>query len=199
MLTTSDVNCAEVIGADWQFGDGETSQEYPSVTHTYTTEGQFFVTVTMRLKDPECGESTYTQTKIGYVTACGEPLPAEGAGGYFQIEPQYGLTWQTINHTDVSTYGCVDTIQWEVYKGSAAEGEPLMVIGAWSPQIEFEEAGTYTVLMNVAGPGGVNAGSITIDVTDIGDREALCSSVPALSGAAALLGALAAALRRRRS
>ncbi len=189
---------AEVTGALWTFGDGETSEEYPSVTHTFSKEGQFFVTCTMDLADPECGESSYTQTRIGYVTACDKPHPEEGNDGFFQIEAAYGRTWQTINHTDVSTYGCVDTIQWEIYEGSAAEGEPVQVIGAWSPTIEFEKDGTYTILMNVGGPGGIEGSKMTIDVADLGDRESLCATVPAMSGLAAAVGAFAAAFRRRR-
>lgn len=191
---------ANVNGAVWKFGDGSTSEESPNVSHEYTTSGQFSVSVTMDLEDPICGETSYTQTQIAYVTSCTAPLVEEGADGFFQLEPATGLTWQTVNRTDVSTYGCIDTIQWEVYEGSEVNADNLIqTLGAWSPVISFPAAGTYTVLMNVGGPGGLEASKLTIDVVDLGSQAALCSTVPALSALGVAAGGLAAALRRRKS
>ena len=189
---------ATINAASWKFGDGQTSDQFPTVSHEYTSSGQFSVSVTMDLADPICGETTYTQTQIAYITSCTTPLVEEGAPGFFQLEPTAGLTWQTINHTDVSTYGCVDTIQWEVYEGADIDaGNLIQTLGAWSPAISFPSAGTYTILMNVAGPGGLEASKLTIDVVDLGAQTALCSSVPALSALGIAAGGLAAALRRR--
>ncbi len=201
---------AEVTGAHWQFGDGETSDEFPSTTHVYNTSGQFSVRVKLSLASTECGELSDTQEAIGYVLACEPPAPEKGADGFFQVQQKVGLTWSTINHTDVSTYGCVDTIQWEVYKGGGSDaikpdnmvdfdgdgdGDP---IGAWSPDISFPEAGTYTVVMNIGGPGGIEANSITVDVTD--DTAGGCDAGGlGIAGLGALAAAAAAALKRRRS
>lgn len=201
---------AEVTGAHWQFGDGETSDEFPSTTHIYTTSGQFSVRVQLSLASTECGELSDTQDAIGYVLACEPPAPEKGADGFFQVQPKVGLTYSTVNHTDVSTYGCVDTIQWEVYKGGGSDainpdnmvdfdgdgdGDP---IGAWSPDISFPAAGTYTVVMNIGGPGGLVANSITVDVTD--DTGSGCDAGGAgMAGLGALAAAAAAALKRRRA
>jgi PKD repeat protein len=190
---------AEVSGAHWQFGDGEEGDAFPTAAHTYERSGQFSVSAVMQLVDPVCGEVSYTQTEVAYVTACTAPIPEEGADGYFQIEPVSGLTWQTVNHTDVSTYGCVDTINWEVYKGGEVNADNLIQsVGAWSPAIAFPGAGTYTVLMNVGGPGGIKASALTVDVVDLGSQEALCSGAPGAVSLVAAAAGLVAGLRRRR-
>ena len=119
------------------------------------------------------------------------------------------MSYQTINHTDLSTYGCVDTIQWEVYKGSAegdikpenlvdfngADNAGGESIGAWSPKLNLPEAGSYVVVMNVGGPGGVAAGFMVVDAADGGG----CSSVPSSVGMsiAGMMSAAALLLRRR--
>jgi PKD repeat protein len=198
---------AEIIGTHWRFGDGEEGEGSPEVTHTYESSGAYSVSADMSLSDPLCGTTTFKQTEVGYILACAAPFPEADAKGFFQLEPTTGLTWQTINRTDMSTYGCVDTIQWEVYEGSEVNPDKLVdftgdgkgdPIGAWAPLIEFPKAGTYTVLMNVGGPGGLAAGKMTIDVTDLGSATAACSATPALSLAGAALAGLAAIRRRRR-
>lgn len=191
---------ATINAAAWKFGDGATSTDFPAVSHEYTTSGQYSVSVTMDLADPICGETTYTQTQIAYVTSCTTPVVEEGQAGFFQLEPTTGLVWQTINHTDTSTYGCVDTIQWDVYEGSEVNADKLIqTIGAWSPAIAFPSEGTYTVLLNVGGPGGLEASKLTIDVVDLGGTTSagLCSTVPAMSAFGAMVAGFAAALRRR--
>lgn len=197
---------ADITGADWNFGDGETSTEI-NPTHTYTRAGQYTVQAEVALDDEVCGGSVFTYDELGYVLVCDIPTPTEGAGGYFSMLHDDGLTWATTNHTDVSVYGCVDFISWEVYAGSGISGEPIDldgdgdsdVIGAWSPKIRFPAEGTYTVVMNVGGPGGTKAGMMTVDVVDVATDGSSCST----SGADLGLGALALAglvgLRRRRS
>lgn len=198
---------ANVIDAHWKFGDGEEGDGAPEISHTYVKSGAYSVYAKMTLEDPECGTTEYAQTEIGYVLTCTAPLPEEGADGFFQVKPLSGLTWQTINRTDMSTYGCVDTIQWEVYEGSDVDPAKLVdldgngegdKIGAWAPKLLFPKEGTYTVLMNVGGPGGIAAGKMTIEVTDLGAAAASCSSTPQLSLVGAALAGLAAIRRRRR-
>lgn len=185
---------AEVVGASWNFGDGESSSDYPDASHTYTEPGQYSVAVAMTLANDVCGETTYTARESAMVTACGSPEPEDGADGFFEISPVEGLRWQVVNHTDVSVYGCVDGIRWDVYEGDSASGEPVKSIGAWSPEITFPAEGTYTVALQVSGPGGVQSSVVTVEVGEGGG----CSSVPGglAAGAAGLFGL--AALRRRR-
>ena len=150
---------------------------------------------------PSSGHSSLgaTTRETAYVLVCGEPEPADGFGGLFTYDHFDGLVYQMYNQTDVSVYGCVDQVQWEVYKGGFVSGEPVQVIGAWSPKIEFEAEGKYTIVLNVGGPGGVSAGELTIDVTDQrGEQSRGCSTVPAMGGVFGMLIGLGAAVRRRR-
>lgn len=201
-----------VIGVNWDFGDGNTSTEI-NPEHTYENPGQFTVQAEISLEDPTCGVNTYTYDELGFVTACAPPAPAEGAQGLFTMRHEDGLRWTTINHTDVTVYGCVDTIAWQVYKGSGesaitaenlvdldgdGEGDSL---GAWNPDITFPAEGTYTVVVNVGGPGGMEAGFLTVDVEDVPAEGSGCATggTTAGLGLGGLLLAAAAGLRRRRA
>lgn len=189
---TSDV---AVVGASWDFGDGETSDAYPEASHTFNEPGQYSIAVDMSLENDVCGVTEYTSRKSAYVTACGQPAPEADAGGFFEASPVEGLLWHTINHADVSVYGCIDAITWEIYEGDSVSGEPIQTLSAWAPDIEFPSAGTYTIQMNVGGVGG-NAGAVlTVEaVSGVG-----CVSAPGGAGALlAGLGGALVALRRRR-
>lgn len=202
----------EITNVEWSFGDGTTSNENP-VTHTYTTSGQFTVKASITVTSPDCGgnDITYTTSELGYVLSCEPPKPEEGSAGFFEVSHLDGLTYQTINHSDVSVYGCVDTIDWQVYNGSsAADIKPENLVdfngddnggtdlGAWSPKITFPSEGSYVVVMNVGGPGGLDASYLVVDATSATGGG--CSTAPAGSAAGAgvlLLAGLATALRRR--
>lgn len=187
----------DVSGAEWNFGDGGTSTDAPAASHTYETPGQYSVSVDMELVNDVCGTSTYTARESAYITACGKPTWDADSGGLFELVASEGLTWATINHTDVSVYGCVDTIEWDVYEGDTASGTPIQSLDAWSPEITFPDAGTYTVVMNVGGPAGISAGQLTVDVAA---GSGGCASVPGPGSVAGLAGVVAglALVRRRR-
>ncbi|MDP2308141.1 MAG: PKD domain-containing protein [Pseudomonadota bacterium] len=171
------VSDSEVIGVNWSFGDGETSTEL-APTHSYLSAGQFTVEAVIDLEDPVCGTSQYTYDQLGFVLACDAPRPTDGTDGFFTIGHSDGLTYSTVNHTDVSVYGCVDTIVWEIYTGtSAADIKPENLVdldgdgdtdtlGAWSPDITFPAAGNYVVMMNIGGPGGLKGSFLAVTVED---------------------------------
>lgn len=198
---------AEVSSVHWEWGDGEEEDGTKTASHEYTTSGSFTVRATMVLVDPECGTTTYEQTEIGYVLACTEPIPEPDADGFFQLTTDGGLVWKTINRTDMSTYGCIDTIAWEVYEGSEVNADKLVdfngdgagdQIGAFAPLISFPTAGTYTVVMNIGGPGGIAGSKMTIDVVDSTPAATGCANSSTLTLAGAALAGLAAMSRRRR-
>lgn len=198
-----------VVSQHWIFGDGEESDEI-NPTHTYMSVGQFSVTASVVIESDVCDPQTVNSTALGYVVACNPPAFEEGADGFFEMQPLEGLQWETINHTDVSTYGCVDTIVWEVYKGSTeadisdankvdfngtdvAGGDS---IGAWAPKITFPEAGDYVVVMNVGGPAGMEAGFLAVTAED--GSKGGCSTAPGAAGSLiAGLAGLALVGRRR--
>jgi hypothetical protein len=160
--------------------------------------------VTTTLEAEGCGEYTTKTSKIGYITACNLPAPEEGASGFFQLQQEEGLSYTVINHTDTSVYGCVDMITWQVYEGGAVDPARQVDfngdgagdnIGAWSPTITFPKAGTYTVLANIGGPAGTEAGSLTIEVVEAKG----CSNVPGFAGGLLVVaGAVAGLWRRKR-
>jgi len=190
-----DVTCTEdPQNVEWDFGDGQTP---PSLEpcHTYEDKGQFSVSMTTTGAASECGEWSNTKRERAYVLVCAEPEPAEGFDGLFTFEHYDGLIYQMVNQTDTSVYGCVDRIEWDVFKGD----QLVNSVSAWSPKIEFPSEGTYKVVLNVGGPGGVSAASLEIDAVDKpGEGTKACSTVPVGTGLLGLfLGLGAVALRRR--
>lgn len=92
-------------------------------------------------------------------------------------------------------------MEWQVFRGSGASAisaENLVeTIGAWSPQIEFPDAGSYVVVMNVGGAGGIS--SSYVDVEASAASPSACASVElAAAGAGSAIAGLLAVRRRRR-
>lgn len=177
---------AELASVEWRFGDGTTSTELEPC-HTWTEQGQYTVSVQFVGQSDTCGEWKYTERELGYILVCDVPDPA------FQAEPSEGLVWQTINDTVVDTYGCVDSVHWEVYKGGSASGEPVLSLSAWSPKLDFPEEGTYTVVLTAGGPAGEASKTETFEV-----KARACSTAPGTAGALGLVLAAVALGRRRR-
>ncbi len=188
---------ANVTSVEWQFGDGNTSTE-TDPCHTYNDQGQFTVVVTINGTAESCGDWSFDYNQRAYIVACELPGPGlnpetgELYGGLFTFEHVEGLQYQLVNRTDTSTYGCLDTILWQVYQGDTVIDE----ISAWSPKIELPEEGEYRVLLNVGGPGGMSAAELTIDTADY--KAGGCNVAPVGLGLMGLLASLGIAVTRRR-
>lgn len=181
-----DETFAELASQEWRFGDGTTSTEL-NPCHTWTEQGQYTVSVTFLGESDLCGEWDYAERELGFVLVCEVPEPS------FEAESSDGLLWQTVNNTVVDTYGCVDSVQWDVYKGGSASGEPVLSLNAWSPKLDFPEEGTYTVVLTAGGPAGEATEQLQVEVS-----ARACSTAPGASGVVGLLLAAAALTRRRR-
>lgn len=186
----------EVTSAVWNFGDGGTSTDL-NPSHRYEEPGNYTVQVTVTGEREACGEDGWTNqyNKVGYVRACGLPDAA------FEVVHVDGLKYQMLNESDVSVYGCISDIQWEVYKGGSPGGQMVGdPVKAWEPIIEFPEEGEYTVVMNLGGIGGTGAAVVTFDVKDHrGENVTGCSTAAAgTAGGGLLLLVGALAIRRRR-
>ncbi|MCB9795510.1 MAG: matrixin family metalloprotease [Alphaproteobacteria bacterium] len=192
-LSVDEETLGQISEVNWRFGDGTTDTALEPC-HTYEEQGQFTVTVDFIGEDDACGVWDYRASELAYVLVCDDPQPA------FEVVPYDGLTYQVINNTVVDTYGCVDGIRYDVYAGShpdgAVSGEPLQSIGAWSPLIQFAEEGTYTILLTAQGPAGTQATPLVVEVTEA--RSCSTGGGAGGMGAAGLLLALGALLRRRR-
>ncbi|MEN0064963.1 MAG: PKD domain-containing protein [Myxococcota bacterium] len=197
------INCAvtsdflnEVTGADWRWGDGSVDDGL-TVSHEYVEPGNYTVEVTVTGDREACGEDGWSNTfrRIGYVRACGEPEAS------FEIEQVDGLRYQLLNDSDVSVFGCISEIQWDVFKGDSVNGERVgEPIAAWEPELNLPEPGTYTVAMSLGGIGGVGGATLTFEASRTGgtQRGFGCSTGTAPAGLAALGGLVVIGLLARR-
>jgi hypothetical protein len=128
---------------------------------------------------------------VGYVRACGTPEVS------FEIERTEGLSYQMYNDTDISVYGCISDVVWDVYDGTDTSAEPILSVKAWEPILTFPEDGEYTVVAHVGGIGGTGAATLSIDTTE---STGGCSSLGLLGGGSlSLLFATMGLIRRRES
>ena len=192
-ILADDTTTDQITEIEWRFGDGNTSDEL-NPCHTYETQGQFNVTLTVSGEGDSCGGWNSQDISRAFALVCDAPTPS------FDVVHFDGLVYQAVNTTDVSTYGCVDGILWEVYEGGSASGEPIATIGAWSPKIDFSDfgEGTYTVVLTAQGPAsdGEQA-TATIDVVDARGAFRGCGTTGAAGLGAALF--MMGAIRRRRA
>ena len=191
---------------NWIFGDGSdpqkitlpedpTDEDY-TICHEYEEKGQFTVNVTIIGESDDCGSWEYTDRQRAMVVACEPPAAADGFNGMFSYTPDEGLIYQMVNQADTTVYGCIDRVQWDVFKG----GELVKSVSAWSPKIEFPEEGDYKVVLNLGGPGGVTAEELDISVA-FHNADSGCSATGHNNNAlffAGLLVLLPVAVRRER-
>ncbi len=192
-IITDEATLEQITDIQWHFGDGITSDEL-NPCHTYESQGQFNVTLTVSGEGENCGGWDSKDISRAFALVCDAPTPS------FEVAHYDGLIYQVVNTTDVSTYGCVDGILWEVYEGGSASGEPIQVIGAWSPKIDFADfgEGTYTIVLTAQGPASDGEQATgTVDIVDAKGDFRGCGTTGAAGLGAALL--MMGALRRRRS
>ena len=188
-LTKSD-ELENITNATWYFGDGGVSNDING-THTYEEPGNYTLRVCFDIEQESCGVTQYCFNRNGYVRACATPEPI------FEIRHEEGLTYQLRNETDLSVYGCIYEVQWDVFNSA---GENVGSINSWEPEFTFPEAGDYRVVLNIGGPGGTGAAELNVSAKN--QRASTfggCSSTGTSGsfGGLAFLGLLA--LRRRRS
>ena len=118
----------------WNFGDGTTStQANPS--HTYTTAGSW--TVTLTVTGPG---GTANKTKSNYITT---QVPAPAVD--FTATPTSGTTPLAVQFTSQTT-GSVTSYAWNFGDGTTSTQA--------NPSHTYTNAGSWTVTLTVAGPGG---------------------------------------------
>ena len=182
-----------VTGIEWDFGDGTARETGETTCHTYESEGQYTVTMYAEGIDPDCGDWTVSEKKRAEFLVCELPRPG------FEVHHYDGLVYQLVNQTEVTTYGCVDGIKWDVYKGGAS-GEPIQSLEAWSPKIEFPAEGDYTVVLTAQGPAGEEVHEAKVSAEDAkGDvtGRSCASGGGGAAGFGAALMAFALVFRRR--
>ncbi|TVQ88763.1 MAG: hypothetical protein EA397_16330 [Deltaproteobacteria bacterium] len=176
----------EITNVSWQWGDGQTS-EGERVVHTYDASGNFNVRMCAEGSRDD-GSWRHCVSRNGYVRACDVPEPQ------FSIEQVDGLQWQLVNTTDVSTFGCISSIQWDIFDSN---GDLVQSIESWEPLVDFPSAGNYEIVLNVGGVAGTGAADLNVNIRRGGAGG--CSAVAAPVGLSFLTFALGLiGLRRRR-
>jgi len=180
---------------EWNFGDGSdhaiTTDPDP-VTHTWTEEGQYTVTLTISGQDDECGGAFEAeQRKVGVVLVCDEPRPS------FEFENLGDFSVKIHNTSDLGAFGCVTDFLWIL------DGDEDGGLQTYEPTFTFDDNAPHTVTLRASGPGGSTEISQEIQVTkqsDAGCNASFAADRPAGLVALALLFGLAGALgvRRRR-
>ncbi len=187
---------------EWNFGDvsdhviqmPDAQGEVEPLSHSYTVEGQYTITLQVEGTDEDCGGAvTALQRKVGVVLACGEPAPAFS----WSNEGDFVVAFE--NTSPLGTFGCITDFAWIL------DGNEDGAIRTYEPTWSFDEAGTHSVTLRASGAGGT--GEVTIDVQVEGQSDAGCACSAAtaqpfsLSALAVLLGlgGVGIGWRRRRS
>jgi PKD repeat protein len=132
----ADVSSGTVTAWVWDFGDGlGSSDEDPA--HVYTTPGTY--TVTLTVTGPGGSD---LESLAGLVTVSTVPPFAD-----FSLSPREGYAPLQVAFTDLST-GAIDTHSWNFGDGQ--------VSALASPVHVFLLPGTFSVTLDVTGPGGTS-------------------------------------------
>jgi len=185
-----------VTGAEWTFGDGSEGSSELEPFHEYETQGQFTPSVIFSGESDQCGTWTFESSQLAAVLACEIPAPIfslqqTDTAGYVDLDDEI-IAYQVVNQTDVSTYGCIDTVSFQIERNGEPYGDP---IGAWSPVLVFPEAGDYTVRMVAGGPAGRAEATLAVTAEAMGGCAA--TGAAPVGGIAGLMLALVAGVRRR--
>jgi PKD repeat protein len=133
----------KITSYNWDFGDTETSIE-PNPTHTYTKAGTYKVILTAIGSG---GQST-AQATITVNQKPDAPIAA------FKPDTSSGNIPLTVKFTNQSK-GQITAYNWDFGDGSASSADP-------NPSHTYQKAGTYTITLNVDGPGGKSSAQAAI-------------------------------------
>ena len=186
---------SQFISYEWNFGDGSPHEvqdgtvQLESIPHTYTSEGQYTISLTVQGEDDECGGAfDASQRKVGAVLACEVPVPSFSYANLGDL--RVGLE----NTSPLGAFGCITGFDWWV------DGDEDAAQSSYEPTMSFPEPGTYTVTLRASGPGGSAEYSADIEVTQAPDEGGCDCSASGRSPASALgllLGLVALGWRRR--
>jgi PKD repeat protein len=136
-----DLSTGAVSSWSWSFGDGAVSNERDP-QHTYAAPGAY--TVALTAAGPY---GSALETRSGWIVVT-SPVPAADLGA----TPLSGTAPLTVHFNDLSS-GHVTSHLWSFGDGASSS--------ASSPTHVYEEPGTYTVALSVAGPDGSDTATRT--------------------------------------
>ena len=139
--------------------------------------------------DESCGGEFETfKRQVGAALACSPPVPSA------EFVNEGDFTVQMVNTSPLGAFGCTTEYEWIL------DGDEGSSLSTYEPQYAFESAGTHTVTLRAAGPGGENSTQVDIAVTRASDAGCNASVTGRASlGLGGLLGlvGLAGFVRRR--
>ncbi|MFC1570097.1 PKD domain-containing protein, partial [bacterium] len=133
----TDQSTGNINAYAWDFGDFETSSDQNPV-HLFQAAGVY--TVRLIVSGPGGADTLTIQNGIQVM----EPLPVAG----FTVDPTSGTVPLTVQFTDTSQ-GAIISWQWDFGDGNQSSIR--------HPEHTYTESGWYSVLLKVAGPGGIDS------------------------------------------
>lgn len=143
----------------WDLGDGARATGV-RIAHTYEEAGVYDLSVAWEGTGPGCAEGVAeVLERPGFVRVCEVPEAR------FEVLRGDGLQVQLSNDSDLSTFGCVSDVRWEVFEELRTTLDPVVgPLEAWEPVIELPAPGTYTAVLHVGGPAGTASARATFEV-----------------------------------
>ncbi len=142
-----DSSTGDIDSRSWTFGDGGSSTaQHP--TYTYDDPGTY--TVRLTVTGPSGSD---TETENNYITVTEAPVPPVAN---FSGTPTTGMAPLEVSFTDSST-GDIDSWSWSFGDGGSSTAQNLTYT--------YDDPGTYTVALEVTGPGGIDTRTRTNYIT----------------------------------
>jgi CSLREA domain-containing protein len=134
-VTFTNLSTGDYESCSWTFGDGETSDDCGSPTHTYAMPGVYSVLLTV-----SGFGGTDTETKSTFIEVY-QPVQAD-----FSASPTNGVAPLQVTFTNLSS-GAYDTCAWTFGDGETSDD-------CGSPTHTYAAPGVYSVSLTVSGQGG---------------------------------------------
>ncbi len=145
----TDMSTGSPTAWDWNFGDGSTDSTTGNPSHTFTSAGNFTVTLTVS------GSAGQTSSGSQSITVTNPPAAVTAQ---FSANPASGQAPLAVQFTDQST-GPVTAWKWNFGDGSTSSAQ--------NPSHTYSSAGSFTAMLTVSGSAGqTSSGSQSITVTN---------------------------------
>jgi gliding motility-associated-like protein len=128
----------------WFFGDGNTSTDNPSPTHTYASFASNY-SVTLRVVQSTCPLDTFTLTKTGYIQVTQGVKPSFVAQPPSVCKPPISIQF---TNTTMAVGGQTITYDWSFTNGSP------MTSKVKDPVVQFNSAGSFKVRLVATSSAG---------------------------------------------
>lgn len=189
--TTADGASLRFTQFEVNFGDGSEHVILPNdgsvlpVTHTYTEEAQYTVSVTAHGDDAACGgEFEAERRQVAAVLVCAPPKPG------FESSNLGDNRVELVNTTPLGAFGCITQFTWIL------DGDEEGALSTYEPTWTFDEPGSHTVTLRTSGHGGSEEFTADVEVTAAADGGCAASVGGRSGGFFGLL--LLGLLRKRR-